>query len=78
MEIQTHKVNSTLCSDEIINFYAERTLFDTPDIDFYMDNKLSNSRKLNMQEIDTQMHVTNEDQAMKIVHEEATPKSLDS
>ena len=36
-----------------INFNAERTLFDTPNIDrlidFYMDNKLSNSRKWNMQ-----------------------------
>ena len=53
MELQTHKVNSTVALMKYINFYAERTLFDTPNIDrlidFYMDSKLSNSRKWNMQ-----------------------------
>ena len=46
MELQTHKVNSTVALMKYINFYASRTLFDTPNIDrlidFYMDNKLSN------------------------------------
>ena len=53
MELQTHKVNSTVALMKYINFYAERTHFETPNIDrlieFYMNNKLSNSRKWNMQ-----------------------------
>ena len=40
-----------------INFYAERTNFETPNIerliDFYMYNKLRNSKKWNMQKFDT-------------------------
>ena len=53
MELQTYKVNRTVDLMKYINFYAARTLFDTPNIDrlidFYMDNKLSNHRKSNMQ-----------------------------
>ena len=49
MELQTRKVNSTNALMKYINFYAERTLLYTPNIDrlieFYMDNKLSNSNK---------------------------------
>ena len=49
MELQTRKVNNTVALMKYINFYDERTLFDTPNIDkfidFYTDNKLSNHKK---------------------------------
>ena len=48
MELQTRKVNNTVALMKYINFYDERTLFDTPNIDkfidFYTDNKLSNHK----------------------------------
>ena len=59
MELQTHQVNSTVALMKYINFYAE-TLFDTPNIDrlidFYMNNKLSNHNKWNMQKFVAKQH----------------------